>query len=235
MDLLDISKDITFDEPTHVYKDKNGKILTSVTTCLHSYVKEFDPSGIVALMCGRRKGISKETMQAEWKAENKRSCDYGHDLHSQVEYYLKTGEIKDTPQKEIVEDFAKIKFKGKIHSELRLKSDFYGLAGTCDLGVLDKNTVKIHDLKTNKRFDLKPKYSNKFLYPLEYLPECHITTYSLQILAYGMMVKEHGFDFEPGQILWVNPIDKKIQKFEVLDLNKELDILLNHFKGMNEW
>ncbi len=233
--LEDISKDITFREDIHEYKNKEGKVLTSVTQFLSIYKEPFDPTGIIATMCGKREGISKAEIQARWKAENVRSCEYGHNVHASVEFFLKNGEIKDDINKDIVEDFSKIKFKGKIHAELRLKSDIYSLAGCCDIATLNKNKVRISDLKSNKRFDLKSKYGNKFLYPLENLPENHHTSYSLQILTYGEMVKEHGYDFEPGDILWIDPASRKIQKFDVLDLTKEVKILLDHYSNMMKW
>lgn len=235
MTLLDIAKDISFDEPTHVYKDKSGKILTSVTTVLSDYKKKFDESGIIARMCAKRKGITKQEMEAEWKETNRISCDYGHSLHSQVEHFIKTGQIKDTTEKDIVEEFAKIKFDGEIFSELRLCSPKYSMAGTADFVVLKDNVVSVSDLKSNKRFDIKSRYGNKFFYPLGHLEENHHTTYSLQILIYGEMIKEHGFDFKPGQIIWVNPQSRKIEIFEVLDLNKEVSMLLNHFNAIQNF
>lgn len=235
MNLLDISKDLSFQEDIHQYKNKDGKILTSVTTALHSYCKPFDESGIIALMCGKKKGISKEAMQAEWKETNRISCEKGHNIHAQIEFFLKNGKIQDTPEKDIIEDFAKIKFDGEIYSELRLTSPKFGLAGTCDVAVLNNNTVTIHDAKTNKAFNLKSKYKNKFFYPIENLEDSHINLYSLQILIYGEMVKEHGFDFMPGKILWIDPSIRKIVKYDVLDLSKEVERLLNHFNAIQNF
>ncbi len=233
--LEDISKDLTFQEDIHQYKNKDGKILTSVTTALHSYSRPFDESGIIATMCGKRKGISKLEMQVEWKETNKISLEKGKNIHSQFENLLKTGKIEDTPEKDIIEQLSNIKFKGKVHSELRLVSEKYSLAGTCDVATIHKNLVSIHDLKTNKRFDLKSRYNNKFFYPIDNLEDCHINLYSMQILIYGEMVKEHGFDFTPGQILWVNPDTREIEKFDVLDLTKEVGRLLNHFNSIQNF
>lgn len=232
--LLDISKDIKFIESSHQYF-LGDKELVSTTTVLSKYKEPFDPTGIIAYKCAQREGISKDEIQAKWKKTSEDACLYGTNVHAQIENYLITNKIGDTPEKDIIEDFSKIKFKGTIYPELRLKSLEYGLAGTCDIGILNKNIVKIHDIKTNKRFYIKPRYGNKFLYPLEDIPECHLTMYSLQILIYGEMVKEHGFDFEPGHILWVNPESRRIEKFEVLDLNKEVKLLLKHYKSLQDW
>lgn len=226
--LEDISKNLIFKEKEHQYFI-GEKELTSVTTLLNFYKEPFDPTGIIAYKCGQKEGISKEEMQARWKKTATDACEYGTNFHSQIELYLKTGEIKDTPEKEIVESFSKIKIKGEIFSELRLKSDSYFLAGTADIVNLYKDTVKIHDIKSNREFTTKSKYNKKLLYPLNHLSDSHINIYSLQILIYGEMIKEHGFNFEPGQILWVNRAQNKIEQYDVLDLQKETIQLLEHF------
>jgi hypothetical protein len=84
MNLLEINRDIIFDEPSHTYTNKEGKILTSATSLLSLYKESFDPTGIIATMCGKRKGITKDAMLAEWKVENDRSKTYGHSVHSQI-------------------------------------------------------------------------------------------------------------------------------------------------------
>ena len=232
--LEDINKSLIFEPIKHTYH-MDGKELTSVTTLLSQYKSPFDPTGIIAYKCAQREGITKTEIQQRWKDESNRACDYGHRVHEKIEDYLKTGKIQEDEDADIVRDFAKIKFNGEIYSELQLVSNDFGLAGTCDIAVLNKNTVSISDLKTNKRFDIKSRYNNKFLYPLDYLDENHLTTYSLQILIYGEMIKEHGFKFKPGKILWVDPELRKIEQFEVLDLKKEVKLLLKHFQKMNSW
>lgn len=234
--LEDIGKQVSFNEEKHEYKNKAGKILTSVTTLISGYKTPFDETGIIARMCAKRAGITVQEILDKWRAENKRSCDYGHNLHSQLEHYLKLNEVKDTNEKDIIEQFKQIEFKGKIYSELRLFSEKYSIAGTCDVAeLLPDNLVKIHDLKSNKAFTFKSKYNKNLFYPLEHLDESHINIYSLQILAYGEMVKEHGYNFEPGQILWINPATRLIERYDVKDLRKEVHILLNHFNDINNF
>lgn len=234
MDLLDINKKIRFEEERHKYFLGTQELL-SATTLLGVYKEPFDPSGFLARRCAERDGITTEEILKKWGDKNIKACAYGHAVHSEVEHFLTTKEIRDTPHKDIVLDFSKIKFTGKIYPELRLMSNKYLIAGTCDIAQLNKDKVIIHDLKTNERFDIKSKYGNKFKYPLDNLSECHLTSYSLQILIYGEMVKEHGFKFEPGHILWVNPKTRKIEKYDVLDLSKEVKKLLNHYKSILEW
>ena len=233
--LNEIGENVIFEPIKHTYTNERGQVLTSITTLLSMYKEVFDKSGIIAYKCGQREGISKEEMQARWKKTSDDACEYGTNFHAQIENYLKTGEIKDTPEKETVKSFSKIKIKGEIFAELRLKSDKYLLAGTADIVTLNKNKTSVHDIKTNREFHLKSKYSKKLLYPLNHLSDCHINSYSLQILCYGEMLKEHGYDFEPGHILWVNRAENKIEKFDVLDLSREVQDLLNHYSEISSF
>lgn len=233
--LEDIGGEVTFDEASHTYKNKDGKILTSATQFLHLFSEPFDKTGIIAYKCSQREGISKDEMQARWLAKNKTACDLGHRVHARIETFLKTGVIEESEDRDIVEDFAKIKLSGKIYSELRLTSPIHKLAGTCDVARLIKKTVTVDDLKTNATFTLKSKYYKKLLFPINHLSDCHINIYSLQILLYGKMIEEHGYSFEPGQILWVNPESRKIQPFEVLDLKKEVNDLLEYWLALDNF
>lgn len=234
IDLRNINKDIIFEPDNHTYHYL-GKELRSVTTLLSFYKQPFDETGIIAYKCAQREGVTKSEIQTKWQKISKDACDYGKNIHGQIEHYLKTNNIQDTPEKDIIQDFSALKFKGKIFSEIGLHSARYGLAGTCDIATLNKNTIQIYDIKTNRRFDVKSKYGKKLLYPLDHLYETHLVVYSLQILIYGEMVKEHGFKFKPGQILWVNPESRKIEKFDVLDLNIEVNKLLKHYYAMQNW
>lgn len=232
--LPDIAKDLLFEESSHTYT-YNGKVLTSATSVLSLYKEPFDPDGFIAANCARNEGVTKKEIQDRWKETNRIACDLGHRVHGEIEHYLKTKEIRPGIDEEVVKDFAKIKFKGQVFSELRLLSKNYGIAGTCDIACLDKKNVTIHDLKTNKEFTFKSKYYKKLLYPIHHLADCHINSYSLQILIYGEIIKEYGYSFTPGKLLWVNPETRKIEQFEVLDLQKECLDVLEHFKSVNSF
>jgi hypothetical protein len=233
--LEDINKTVIFEEVAHTYTNESGERLLSATSVLGLYKNPFDPTGIIAYKCAEREGITKEEILTRWKDKKDTACLYGTKVHGEFEEYLKTGTIKKTEDSDIIEELAKIKFIGKIYSELALNSKKYMIAGTCDVATLNKKTVSIYDLKSNREFTIKSKYSKKFLYPIAHVPDSHLHGYSLQILIYGEMVKEYGYDFTPGKILWINPETRKIEQYDVLDLEKEVKDLLNHYKGLNEF
>lgn len=235
INLSDIGKNVTFQEDIHQYKDKNGTILTSVTQLLSLYKEKFDPTGIIATMCAKKEGITRIEILKRWKDKNETACTLGHNIHNRIEHYIKTGIIIDDEFKFAVEEFSKIKFKGNLEAETRLYSEKFSLAGTCDICEITDKYIYIHDLKTNSRFDTKSKYGNKFLPPLDNIPENHHTTYSLQILIYVEMLMEHGFNVKPGKILYINPETKKIDKYDVLPMKKEMNKLLKHFKFLKDF
>lgn len=234
--LEEINKNIIFEPIAHTYTNEKGEKLLSATTLLGLYKEEFDKTGIIAYKCAQNEGITKAEIQQRWKDKKDKACDYGTKIHGEFEYFLKTGKIKESEDKDIIKELSKIKFTGKIYSELGLHSKIYSISGTCDIGEkIGEKLVKIHDLKTNGEFTIKSKYYKKYLYPINHVPESHLHGYSMQILIYGEMVKEHGYDFEPGHIIWINPETRKVEKFDVLDLSKEVKDLLEHFKKIQEF
>lgn len=233
--LLNINKNISFQEDTHEYRDKHGNKLLSVTTLLSIFKEKFDEYGHIARACARRDGVTEKEIHEKWDKEKNRACLYGRNIHAKIESFIKNGKIQEDEDEDIIKDFSNIDFSGQILSEIGLHSKKYGLAGTCDIAVVEGDTVTIHDIKTNKVFLTKSKYNKKFLFPIQNVPDSHLHAYSLQILIYGEMVKEHGYKFNPGHILWVNPESRKIEKFQVLDMSKEVKKLLDHYRILQEW
>ena len=82
---------IEFFEETHKYLSiLNGKEIqyTSGTAFSHPYFSEFDPTGEIAKRCAMRKGVTVEAIQAEWKANGRKSCTLGTRCHETIEDVL---------------------------------------------------------------------------------------------------------------------------------------------------
>lgn len=234
--LEDISKEITFQEDIHQYKDKNGNILISVSRLLELYKNKFDPQGHIKRACAKRDGITTEELQAKWDKERDDACDRGHRLHSQLEHYIKNKEILNEDYKDVVEQFASIKFSGKLFSEIRLFSETYSIAGTTDLiELLDKNTINIGDFKQNKKIDKKSKYKNKLLYPLDIYDECEFEVYTFQINLYSQMLKEHGYKTKNMTLYYFSPATRKMEIFDIPKRVKETKNLLEHFSSISNF
>lgn len=235
--LLDITKDITFEEKNHQYFHKDGRNLTSVSKVLTTYKNKFDPQGHIKRACAKRDGITVQEIQAKWDKERDDACDRGHRLHNQLEYFVNNKEIlKGGDYEDVVKQFATIKFKGRLFTEVKLYSNLYNIAGTTDLiELIDKNTVNIGDYKQNKKIAKKSKYKTKLLYPLDEYDECEFEIYVFQINLYSIMLKEHGYNTNKMTLYYFSPQTRKMEIFDIPNREKETITLLKHFKNMQEW
>ncbi len=229
----DINKDILFDEPSHIYKLKNGQKLESVSKLLSSYKNVFDPVGHIKRACAKRDGITVEEIQTKWDKERDDACDRGHRLHSQLEHFFKTGKILDDDFKDVVEQFKPLKFTGKIFTETQMFSPAFNIAGTADLITLyPDNTIDLGDFKQNKKMLLKSKYNNKLLYPLNDFSECEFEIYTFQLNLYSYMLKEHGYETNKMTLYYIPPSTRKLEIFDVPKREKETLKLLKHFQAI---
>lgn len=234
--LKDINKSVRFEEKEHKYF-LNDKELTSTTTVLGFYKNKFDPDGHIIRAVAKRDGLSVEQVKLNWEETKNQGLQRGKNFHRQAEHYVKTGKILDEDYKDVIVQLKDIPFKGELYSEIGLHSVTYSIAGTCDLiSLFNKNSTLTFDFKSNKKFTTKSKYKKFLLYPLEHLPETDLVIYSLQLTIYNLMLAEHGYKVKNGSIiLWVNPDTRRIEKFDVLDLRKEVKDLLNHYKSLSNF
>jgi hypothetical protein len=237
INLLDINKNISFDENNHIYKNKNGKELISTTTLIKLYEPKFDEYGYIVQRCAKREGITVEQQLNKWKEINEKSKIKGHTFHSEIEHFIKTGKILKGEYVNIIKQFSKIKFKGKLFSEIPIHSDKYYIGGMADLiEVLDnKNNINLGDFKTNKKLDYKSKYKSKLLYPLDNRDNCEFERYTIQMGIYQYMLEEHGFKVKNITIYWLNPQTNKLEIHPVPIIQKDIKKLLNHYQSILEW
>jgi hypothetical protein len=236
INLEDIGKNIQFNESGHKYLDPNGNELKSVSSLLSLYKPEFDPNGYIIKACARKQNLSIDEIRKKWDKERDDACERGHRLHSQLEHFVKTGDVLDSDYKNIVEEFKKIRFSGKLFSEVRLFSSKFKIAGTTDLvELLDNNFVNIGDYKQNKKMGLKSKYGNKLLYPLDIFDECEFEIYTFQMNLYSIMLNEHGYKTNKMTLYYVPPGGEKLEIFDVPKRRRETLRLLKHYMAMRDW
>lgn len=237
MELEQINNSVSFFEKEHKYFLKN-KELTSTTTVLGFFKNQFDPDGHITRAVAKRDGITIDEVKENWNKIKIEGLERGKNFHRQAEHYIKTGEILKEDYKDVVSQLKNIlpKPRENLHSEIGLHSPTYSIAGTCDVIFLDKDKTLTFDFKSNKKFTTVNKYKKFLLYPLEHLPETDYTIYSLQLGIYNLMLKEHGYKIKKGStILWINHETRLIEKYPILDLQKECIDLLEHFKKINEF
>ena len=157
----------------------------------------------------------------EWDVENKRSCERGTKIHSDLENSL-YGKRRDI-------DLAKYQIGGKFecikdHNELDLEYGVYPeylihrvsedgklrLAGQIDLLVKKGNKIIIADYKTNKKietksfFDKAKKSSVKMKYPFNTIDDVNYWHYTLQLSTYAWMIQKLNPEFEIEDLVMIH-------------------------------
>lgn len=234
-----LSKEIAFDPVEHKYTEiKTGKELISVTTLISKFKQEFDKDGSIIKRCAEREGISVEEMKNQWEKVKLEACIRGTSFHEQVEQFIKTGNIVDGPDKDIVEKFAKIKFHGELKSEQVVYSLKDYIAGTVDLIEINPDkSINILDFKTNKElkkksfFDRKKRRFSYMLPPVQHLQDCSFNNYQLQLNLYAYLLEEKGFWIDTLTILYINPKTRDVEIHDVQEMRKEIKQIIHYYKN----
>ena len=182
---------VILDHDTHTYTNtENGDVYTSVTTLINTYKKKFD-SDKWSKVIAKREGTTQEQILNKWSEITTTAQNRGTNVHLIMENFVKHNKI-EKGYEELVDSFVKktigvIKPDSKILSEELLYSHEYKLAGTADLIVENDDIFYVLDFKTNKKFNFTNKYNEYFYEPIDYLPQCEFTTYTIQLSIYAHM------------------------------------------------
>jgi hypothetical protein len=181
-----------FQEDGHIYS-KNGRKYQSVSEFLKQFKKEF-PKNAVAAATAKRDGREAQEILDEWELNAQISRNYGTTLHQGIEYWLKYGKIHKLAHiEQVVKAFEAKYDRKRIHSEIIVDNDEFGLAGTIDqLYMIESKKVNVIDLKTNAELSHTGKGS--FLAPLDKLPFSKINEYRLQLSSYKTMLELKGYE-----------------------------------------
>ena len=219
MGLICEREEIVFEPIKHTYTSLiDGKELISVSKFIHLWVKEFDKDGEIVARCAKKEGISVEEMKARWQKINDDSNIYGTSVHDDIEYYVKTGIIRDTLNKHWVEQFSTIKFKGKLFPEERLYCLEDGICGTSDLPELideENKIINIWDYKTNKELSKYSKYGNYMLGQLFYIEDCNFNHYTLQLSTYAYLLEKKGYKINELGLIYFNRNTDKMERHPI--------------------
>ena len=183
-----------------------------------------------------------------WDEENRKSCERGTKIHSDLENSL-YGKRQDI-------DLAKYQIGGKFecikdHNELDLEYGVYPeylihrvsedgklrIAGQIDLLVKKGNKIIIADYKTNKEiktksfYDKNKKTSEKMKYPLNNLDDVNYWHYTLQLSTYAWMIQKLNPDFEIEDLVMIHfDHSDNMTVYHLPYLKDEVIRMLNHFK-----
>lgn len=235
MDIPKYSKDkkVIFTESDHKYVDENANRLTSVTTLLHNYIPPFDPTGIITVNYAKKHNLTVDFVKAMWKEENLKSTIYGTAVHLLLEQYIADNILHEGEYKWIVEEFIKIPFQGKLHSEVLIHSLKHMVAGQVDIVEdLGDKTINIWDFKTNKELAKTDKYGGYMLKHCWFLEDCNYNHYTLQLSMYAYLCELKGLKINKLIILYINRDTKEMEQHEVKYRKKEVKKMLDNILAL---
>ena len=228
---------VIFEPITHTYTLKStGDKLISGTTFINLFHEKFDPTGEITKKYALKVGKTVDEVKEMWKAENKKSTDYGTAIHNTLEDYINTGEITNELYKWVVDEFKKVSFKGKLISEKMVYNEEWLICGTADLFDVYKDVngelwTDIYDFKTNKKLEKYSVYKKKMLYCCSHLHDVNFIHYTLQLSLYALLAELKGVKIGKLTILYINPETKKIEP-HIVKYEKELVLeMINYYQN----
>lgn len=220
---------IRFDEASHRYWCGDQELI-SVTTLVNKFKPPFDRerwSKHVALRDGKTVG---EVLN-EWDRSRDWSCAVGTLVHSLCEELVFAGaerllevDVADGVGRHAVSFFADNPglLDGSASAEVMVADPSIGLAGTIDFLGHWGDELAIIDWKTNKKID-KSGYG-KMLPPLQHMPDCNFSVYSLQLNLYRRILAS--YDKVVDRMALVHLREDGYKVYDVPVLEKEVDLLL---------
>lgn len=247
--------DVYLEPIEHVYiHKKTERKYTSVTKVLHSIEPYFDTDAMAAKIAKKKDtdpskkpeyhGLSKEQILEYWQYLNDTANEYGTKLHESIENYLLSQKYwykpKDELERDAIKAYEALKLDegSTMYPERIMFSEEYEIAGTSDLiiDIVDEYSGKIYfdvaDFKTNKEFNFFSKFGKYFNKPLEYLPACQFTTYSLQlsIYAYLYQLEFPNKIWRQSYLLYWDKEAKSFQKINTVYMKEQAKKVLEYYK-----
>ena len=247
-------KHVMFYEKDHSYKIDGVTANYSATRLLKKYQKPFDAQ-MIGTMVARKRGITLQTLLAEWDFTREYASYRGTEFHKFAENYLlrkwtsidKDG-IKNFLDKNkgdqtigdyynsfavMVKNF-KAFYDWWKEDHILVKPEFVvgdkesSVCGTLDNLSYNTKTKKlaIFDYKTNKNLKLKGSKYGKLLAPFEHLPNNDLVKYSLQLHIYKHIIEKHTkYTIDDLYIVWVCG-EEGHELIECLDLSNDADLMM---------
>lgn len=215
-------QEVEYDDAQHKYYiNDQGKLINyiSATTIVSRFYEKFDTEAKCIYMADRY-GQTPEYWRTKWRNDNTRSLDRGNRLHSDQERFLyqcgRTTISNDTRSNVLLprEHWVHVRqeqtnWEKPISSlvdgcypELKLWCHDWRIAGRADKPTIETvqgiRYAHVEDYKTNKAVRKEgfiDKYGKErmMLYPLEHLPDCEYTHYTLQLSIYQFMLEYFGY------------------------------------------
>jgi hypothetical protein len=217
---------VFFDPIEHKYTDREGNRLISVSQLLSLFKPKFDPTGEITAKYAKKHGMTVAEVLDKWKQINTQSCTYGTSVHEEIEHYINTKEIRSSDHIHYVNQFAEIKFQGRLFSERMLYCLDNMVAGTADIVERIGFYINIWDFKTNKELSKFNNFGGRMLYDLSHLSDCNFNHYQLQLSLYGYLCELKGLKVNDLIILYMNPKTLKMEFHRCRYMRDEVKYIL---------
>lgn len=249
--------EVNYDPSTHTYF-LGGTLYRSATTIVSQFYEPFNTKAKAEHMAFKY-GRTPEYWRDKWSSDNTISLVRGNDIHDRQEQFLYdkgftrvTGDrvhpvIKlHTYNQKKRRSISPTTLVDGCYPELKLWRHDWAIAGRADKPtietVLSHCYAHVEDYKTNKELQRNgyvDKYGNErmMLYPIEHLPDCEMTHYTLQLSIYQYMLEYFGFlpglrriIHFPHEIEGLGIPDPKV--IELPYLRNEIETMLTHLNNI---
>jgi len=115
-----------------------------------------------------------------------------------------------------------------VFAEVRLYNEQYEVAGTVDKIIKEGKKVHIHDYKTNKKISREGFRGATMKTPLQALPDCSYSLYTLQLSIYAWILEDLGYEI--GDLAIIHIPDRQTETIIPVQYRKDLvEKLLKHY------
>lgn len=230
-------KMITFDADRHQYFAPDGRELNSVTTLINSLIKPPFDRDTIAPRSAAKRGVSVETILAEWDEKRTRSQVKGDRVHAfirnhitgtpaQTDPFLQLNHERDLlPEERAFRTFWEMASPtvGQVaHTEFLVGDVKLGIAGTVDCIAHSPATEQYHvwDWKTGT-FNTTNSW-DKCLDPFSDLQASELVLYSMQVSLYRLLAERSGMGGLGDSYLLHLTADGTFTVYKALDLRDRL-------------
>jgi len=184
---------VHLDPVEHKYTDSTGKEYMSFSHLYHFLVPKFNAEYIAGHVA-RSEGTSKEAVLGKWQS----ATDEGTRIDAALEYFTKTGQIKDDDadlEPIIKHVLSKYSTYHQTYEQLVVFSEKYRTAGSLDkLGLLSNRKDSRFHLSDFKCFEAGMSYTPKgqawLNPPFDYLPNTKYTKINFQTSYYAWHLEQ---------------------------------------------
>ena len=238
---------IEFNEATHTYTiDGSSQGVISVTSLIGKFFEPFDADQVIQRMMAGPKfsegpyaGMTPTGIKNKWKEDGNAASQAGTALHKKIElFYGSPGPV--SPLENQGKDWEYfLQFHNEIiipqglepyRSEWSIFISKAGVAGQLDMLFKKGDTFVLCDWKRAKSIDTENKWKTA-LTPLEHMPDCNFSKYSLQLNLYKYILEKY-YDIPVHEMYIVvfHPTSQGFRQFQVPTLHAEIKKMLGAYK-----